>query len=76
VLLRDQPLDPVSKKSTTVLRIGIRPCARGEEEFLMLERLGIRPIEGPVLLVLVELLKAFYDNDRRTEYRSNGWIRT
>jgi hypothetical protein len=40
----------------------------------MLERLGIRPIEGPVLLVLVELLKTFYDDDRRTEYRSNGWI--
>jgi hypothetical protein len=65
VLLRDQALDAIGEQRNGPLRVPVRARTGEVEVLLMLERLGGRPEGAPVLLVLVQLLEALEDDDKR-----------
>src|ERR671930_470745 len=63
---------PVGEERHGSLRMAVRACGGEVEVLLVLQRLGRGPKGAPVLLVLVELLEPFEDDDERAECRGEG----
>ena len=68
MLLRDQRFNFLSQQRMRIGRCRVRTSLAKVEVFLVLQCLAGGAIRDPVGVVLVELLKAFDDGDRRTQH--------
>ena len=74
MFLRDEAFDSVSQKRDAVLGLGVRPCSCEEEKLLVLQRLCVRAVERPVLLILVQLLEPLHDHNQSAQNCGDRWI--